>query len=493
MPARARARSPSGGAPPSPDCITRSSPDPPGPRPVASRRWEPIVSTEVKMPQMGESIAEGTLTRWFKKPGEKVVRDEPLFEISTDKVDAEVPAPADGVLEKILVEEGATVEVNTTVAMLGSGDGAASAPAAAEAPPEPAPEPQAESAPAPPPPAPAPVTPAATASTAGATSTTAVATSTHGERSKVRSSPLVRKIAREHGISDISVIPGTGAGGRITKHDILGYIDSNGAAAPAAPPAPAAAPAAAGVVVHQDALPVLNLPRENTRVERMTVMRKKIAEHMIDSRRTSAHVHSVFEADMTNVVKIRNRNKDSFLAKNGVKLTFTPFFMKACIDALREFPWLNASLDGDEIVMHNSIHFGVAVALEGGLIVPVVKNAEELNITGLQKRVLDLAGRARSKKLVPDEVAGGTFTITNPGQFGGLFGIPIISQPQVAILGVGGIQRRPVVVENDAIAIRDMAYLCISYDHRLVDGAMADQFMARVKHNLENFDDAELR
>ena len=449
------------------------------------------MSTEVKMPQMGESIAEGTLTRWFKKPGDKVVRDEPLFEISTDKVDAEVPAPADGVLEKILVEEGSTVEVNTTVAMLGSGDGAASAPAAEEKTEEKA------EAPAPAKEEPAPAVAAASASSgaASAPATSGGGSSSHGESSKVRSSPLVRRIAREHGIDDISVIPGTGAGGRITKHDIMGYIENggSGSAAPAAGRAAAPAPSANGHAAPHEVLPTLNLPRQNTTVERMTIMRKKIAEHMVESRRTSAHVHSVFEADMTNITKIRNRNKNAFLEKNGVKLTFTPFFMKACIDALREFPWLNASLDGDEIVMHHSIHFGVAVALDGGLIVPVVKNAEDLNITGLQKRVVDLATRARSKKLVPDEVAGGTFTITNPGQYGGLFGIPIISQPQVAILGVGGIQRRPVVVEGDAIAIRDMAYLCISYDHRLVDGAMADQFMARVKHNLENFSDAELR
>ncbi len=454
------------------------------------------MSTEVKMPQMGESIAEGTLTRWFKKPGEAVVRDEPLFEISTDKVDAEVPAPSDGVLEKILVEEGATVEVNTTVAMLGSGNGAAAAatPEAKEAV-----EGKAAAAPSSPPPPsspaanpPAPVTtapaPAATASSSSDTS------KSKAGASKVRSSPLVRRIAREHGIEDLSVIPGTGAGGRVTKHDILGYIDQKNGAAPVSAPAAATAPttAAAGAG-HVEVLPVLGLPRENASVERMTVMRKKIAEHMVHSRRTSAHVHSVFEADMTRVVKIRQRSKAAFMEKNGLKLTVTPFFMKACIDALREFPWVNASLDGDEIVAHNSVHFGIAVALDGGLIVPVIKNAQDLNVTGIQKRVTDLATRARSKQLVPDEVAGGTFTITNPGQFGGLFGIPIISQPQVAILGVGGIQRRPVVVEGDAIAVRDMAYLCLGYDHRLVDGAMADQFMARIKQNLENFDDAEFR
>ncbi len=472
------------------------------------------MSTEIKMPQMGESIAEGTLTRWFKKAGDTIKRDEPLFEISTDKVDAEVPAPADGVLEKILVEEGTTVEVNTVVAMLGDGSGTAtSAGSPAEESATPAPSPATETAPAtaaggkssaPPPPASREIAALEIAAPEiAAVARTAPLAANDSDRSKVRSSPLVRRIAREHGIDDLSAISGSGAGGRVTKHDILGFIDrrngSGGAAAKdgaadggatAAPttPRPAAPPAA-----HGEVLPVLGLPRNHVTVERMTVMRRKIAEHMIHSRRTSAHVQSVFEADMTRVVALRNRNKGAFQAKNGVKLTFTPFFMKAVIDALREFPWLNASLDGDEVVVHHSIHFGIAVALDGGLIVPVIRNAEELNLTGLQKRVTDLATRARSKQLVPEEVAGGTFTITNPGQYGGLFGIPIINQPQVAILGIGGIQRRPVVVEGDAIAIRDMAYLCISYDHRLVDGAMADQFMARVKQNLENFDDAELR
>jgi len=314
----------------------------------------------------------------------------------------------------------------------------------------------------------------------------------------VRSSPLVRRIARENGIEDLSVVSGTGAGGRVTKDDIIGFLDTqvgSGGRGPAPAAAPGAPPPArpAAAATHGDVLPVLGLPRKNVTVERMTVMRKKIAEHMVHSRRVSAHVHTVFEADMTRVVAIRERWKKGFEAQHGIKLTVTPFFMKACIDAIREFPWVNASLDGEEIVVHHSVNFGIAVALDGGLIVPVIRGAEELSVTGLQKRVTDLATRARSKQLLPDEVQGGTFTITNPGQYGGLFGIPIISQPQVAILGVGGIQRRPVVIEGDAIAIRDMAYLCLSYDHRLVDGALADKFMARVKQNLEAFDDAELR
>lgn len=441
------------------------------------------MSTEVKMPQMGESIAEGTLTRWFKKPGESVERDEPLFEISTDKVDAEIPAPADGVLQKILIEEGTTVEVNTVVALLGAGEGASAAPETA--PPEAAeteaqveepagdPAPAAEPDPAP---APAAAEPAESVSPP-ATDPAPVATN------KVRSSPLVRRIARENGITDLSVIVGSGAGGRVTKKDIVAYIEGKST--------PAAAPAAAGKTI--DALPAIGVSRDGVDVEQMSVMRKKIAEHMVHSRQTSAHVHSVFEADMTKIVAVRESNKQRFEEQNGLKLTFMPFFIKACVDALRKFRYVNASLDGDQIVLHRSVNIGIAVALENGLIVPVVKNAEEKNLLGLQKSVTDLANRSRSKGLLPDEVAGGTFTITNPGQFGGLFGIPIINQPQVAILGIGGIEKRPVVVNGDSIAIRDMVYLCLSYDHRLVDGALADQFMAQVKKNLEQWDDNSLR
>lgn len=443
------------------------------------------MATDIKMPQMGESIAEGTLTRWFKQPGESVKRDEPLFEISTDKVDAEIPSPGDGVLEKILVEEGTTVEVNTIVAVLGDGSGAAATPEPAAAPPaaeeKPAPTPPpAAPAPAPVPAAPAPAV-ATSASSAGATD----------DRS-VRTSPLVRRIAREHGITNLSRIPGTGLGGRVTKHDILSFIETapDGGAAPAA--APALGHAQGVPAVHAEALPVLGLPRDNAKVERMSVMRKKIAEHMIDSRRTSAHVHSVFEADMTNIVKLRNRHKKAFEERHGTKLAFTAFFVKAVTNALLEFPHINASLDGEDILLHNSVNMGIAVALDGGLIVPVIRDAHELNLVGLQKRITDLAGRARNKKLQPDEVQGGTFTITNPGQFGGLFGIPIINQPQVAILGLGGIVKRPVVVEGDAIAVRDMVYMCLSYDHRLVDGALADHFMARLKQMLENWDGSVL-
>jgi pyruvate dehydrogenase E2 component (dihydrolipoamide acetyltransferase) len=445
--------------------------------------------TDVPMPQMGESIAEGTLTRWFKKPGDTIERDEPLFEISTDKVDAEVPAPASGTLAEILVEEGTTVDVNTIVARIGSGVAAATPAAAA-----------AVAAPAAPAPVAAPATPApvaAPAAPAPVSAATAVNGTTTGSGQKVRSSPLVRKMAKDNGIGDLSVIPGTGAGGRITKSDILGFIASGAAsatpvsAAPAAPRSvPASAPSASAAA--PPALAPQGLPRGGSRVEKMSVMRKKIAEHMVESRRTSAHVHSVFEADMTAISQMRQKWKNEFISRNGTKLTFMPFFLKACCDALRQFPHVNSSIDGDDLLLHDDVNIGIAVALENGLIVPVVKNVQDMSIAGIQKSVTDVAHRARNKQLLPDEVAGGTFTITNPGQFGGLFGIPIINQPQVAILGVGGIIKRPVVVDGDKIAIRDMLYMCLSYDHRIVDGALADHFMSHVKNTLENFDESSI-
>ena len=462
--------------------------------------------TDVPMPQMGESIAEGTLTRWFKQAGDTVERDEPLFEISTDKVDAEVPAPASGVLAEIIVEEGATVEVNTVVARIGEAGAASAAPPAPT--PAAAPEPVAAApaaaptpAPVPPTPAPAPApAPAAVPAAAPAAPAPVAAAAVANGSHKVRSSPLVRRIARDNGISDLSVIPGTGAGGRVTKDDILGFIAS-GASAPATPAAPAAVPAAPAAVpaspaaaapAPAPALAPQGLPRGGSQVEKMSVMRRKIAEHMVDSRRTSAHVHSVFEADMTSIAQMRQKWKNDFISRNGTKLTFMPFFLKACCDALRQFPHVNASIDGDDILLHNDVNIGIAVALDNGLIVPVVKNVQDMSIAGIQKSVSDVAHRARNKQLLPDEVAGGTFTITNPGQFGGLFGIPIINQPQVAILGIGGIIKRPVVVDGDKIAIRDMLYMCLSYDHRLVDGALADQFMSHVKHTLENFDESAI-
>ncbi|HIC22885.1 MAG TPA: 2-oxoglutarate dehydrogenase, E2 component, dihydrolipoamide succinyltransferase [Planctomycetes bacterium] len=438
------------------------------------------MATEVTMPQMGESIAEGTLTRWFKKLGDSVERDEPLFEISTDKVDAEVPAPTSGILAEILVEEGTTVEVNTVVARIGSSEAevvtttpvaAAESAPSAEADVESVSEEIPEATP-----------PAAEVETIQ----DSPAKTSDGVEHKVRSSPLVRRIAREHGISDLSMISATGAGGRVTKGDILGFIESAGKGAVATPAAATAGGAAPSV------LPSLGLPRDAVTVEKMSVMRRKIAEHMVDSRRTSAHVHSVFEADMTAITQMRAKHRDDFQRRNGNKLTITPFFLKACGDALRAYPHVNASIDGDEILIHHRIHIGIAVSLENGLIVPVIKDVQNLSVAGIQKAVTDLAQRARNKQLQPDEVAGGTFTLTNPGQFGGLFGIPIINQPQVAILGIGAIQKRPVVVDEDKIAIRDMLYMCLSYDHRLVDGALADQFMAQVKQNLENFDESAL-
>ncbi len=450
---------------------------------------------EILMPQMGESIAEGTLTRWFKKPGELVKRDEPLFEISTDKVDAEIPAPADGVLEKILVAEGTTVEVNTVVGILGSATGGGAAPASKG----PAPAARVE---APKPSAPAAKPPAAPTSAAvlperpqqqrstilatengeGAADAVQPAAPHNGEVEgdlrKTRSSPLVRRIAREQGITDLSAVPGTGIGGRVTKQDILRHVESirRGGAAPAAMGAPTGA------------LPVLRLPRKDVRVEKMTTMRRKIAEHMVQSRRVSAHVHSVFEIDVDRIAKLRLQRKDDFERRHGVKLTYMPFFMKSVVDALVAFPYVNASLDGEEILLHNGVNLGIAVALESGLIVPVVRNAHELSLVGLQKRVTDLATRARSKQLVPDEVQGGTFTITNPGAFGNEFGIPIINQPQVAILGIGGVKKRAVVVDGDAIAVRHTVFMCLSYDHRLVDGALADRFMGHVRDVLEKWD-----
>ncbi len=433
------------------------------------------MSTPVVMPQMGESIAEGTIVRWIKKVGDAVDRDEPLFEISTDKVDAEIPSPAAGVLLDIAVKEGETVPVNSVVGTIGAA-GAAVQTAASSAPAPPAPTsaadgsaPQAGPASAVPSPA-APETPAP-----------AAASPASGERR--RSSPLVRRIAKEHNV-DVSQIAGTGIGGRVTKNDILGFIDKGGAA-PAAriaskdtrQPAPPAAPG----LPHA---PVPSLPGD--RVEPMSVMRRKIAEHMVLSRRTSAHVYSVFEVNYTAVDRIRKAKRDEY-EQAGAKLTFTSFIAKAVVDCLRKHPVINASIDGDNIVYRSGVNLGIAVALENGLIVPVVKGADEKNLLGLSRSIQDVADRARSKKLSPDEVQGGTFTITNPGNFGAQFGLPIINQPQVAILGVGAIEKRPVVID-DMIGIRTMGYLTLGYDHRLVDGAVADQFMADVKRSIEQYD-----
>ena len=417
--------------------------------------------TEVVMPQMGESIAEGTIVRWIKKVGDSVDRDEPLFEISTDKVDAEIPSPAAGVVSEIRVKEGETVPVNSIVALIGQAGEAVAAPpkpAAMPEPPPPAPVAPVLRASAPgPAPVPPPAPLAAPAGVEGAI--------------RQRSSPLVRRIAKEHSV-DLSQLQGTGLAGRVTKDDILKYVGGAPAAA-AAPRVEAPKPA----VTAGQTLP-------------MSVMRKKIAEHMVLSRRTSAHVHSVFEVNFGRVAQIREARKADY-ERAGAKLTFLTFIIKAAVDALRAVPVVNASIVGDNVVYHKDVNVGIAVALDWGLIVPVIKNADERNLLGLSRAVADLANRARGKQLKPEEVSGGTFTITNPGVFGALFGMPIINQPQVAILGVGNIEKRPVVID-DAIAIRPMAYLTLGYDHRIIDGAVADQYMSHVKRALENWDPAQV-
>ena len=457
------------------------------------------MAVDIVMPQMGESIFEGTITKWLKKPGDKVERDEPLFEISTDKVDAEIPSPSAGVLKEIKVGEGQTVPIQTVVGVIDAAGAAAAAPAPAPAKsqaPAPAKAP-ATAAPAPAPtPAPKPAAPAPVASLSAAVVPAPAST---GER--IHSSPLVRRMAKEHGI-DLSTIAGTGAGGRISKQDIEAVIAAGGAlaAAPAVvaipagrpvlvPPAPATAPGASGAQAHvalETAVPREKIYFGNYEVQPMSTMRQRIAEHMVASKRVSAHVYSVDEIDMSKVAALRAKSKDEFEKRYETKLTFMPFFVKATVAGLRAFPTLNASLDGTNVVIHKDINIGIAVALDWGLIVPVVKNADEKNLLGIQRTMNDLAERARAKKLKPEEVQEGTFSITNPGVFGGLFGLPVISQPNVAILGLGAIEKRPVVVD-DAIAIRSMCYVTLSYDHRVVDGAIAHQFLHRVKETLENW------
>ncbi|HEY6991536.1 MAG TPA: 2-oxoglutarate dehydrogenase, E2 component, dihydrolipoamide succinyltransferase [Bryobacteraceae bacterium] len=435
--------------------------------------------TDVVMPQMGESIVEGTLTRWLKKPGDRVERDEPLFEISTDKVDTEIPSPSEGVLSEVLVQEGATVAINAVVARIG--DGAAKpaeapkeAPAArpteapAEAPAvrpteaQPQPRAAAPAAQPPAPPSPGPTEQAETTSEQGPLS------------------PLVRKMAREYNI-DLGRVKGTGEGGRITKQDIEAYMSSQAARTyESAAPAPAVAPQA-------PAAPLPLAESAKTRTEPMSTMRQKIAEHMVMSKRTSAHVTTVHRVDMTKIAKLRERSKAEFQARNGFSLTFLPFVTAAAGEALRGFPIFNASIDGKNIIYHRDINIGIAVALEGGLIVPVIRNSDEKNVAGLQRAIVDLATRARSRQLKPDEVQGGTFSITNFGSFGSIFATPVINQPQVAILGMGAVEKVPAVVEGDAIAIRSQAHLALTFDHRLIDGALADQFCQKVKAILEGW------
>ncbi len=468
---------------------------------------------DVIMPQMGESIAEGTVTKWLKAVGDTIERDEPLFEISTDKVDAEIPSPAAGVLREIRVPPGTTVEVNTVVALIEEAGSASTSaePAAADAVPA-----QAETraaAPAEPPapvqqplpvelarPVPAPEPPSSPRSLPPASyqiednrpravprrSPEPPREMTAEELRQSRSSPVVRKIAAEHNV-DISSVAGTGIGGRVTKQDILEHIDRQASppatSSPPPPPATAPLPPAAGA----------SPPLQGGRVELvpMSPIRKKTAEHMILSKRTSAHVSTVFEIDMTRVDELRKKHRQSWEQTSGVRLTYLPFVLKAVVDALKSFPILNARVDGDNIAYHKDINLGVAVALDWGLIVPVIHRADEKNLLGLARAVNDIADRARAKKLRVDEVQGGTFTLTNPGVFGSLFGTPIINQPQVAILGTGAIEKRPVV-RDDAIAIRTMAYFALTFDHRIVDGSDADRFMAQIKKSLQEFDDAAL-
>ncbi|PYX00932.1 MAG: 2-oxoglutarate dehydrogenase, E2 component, dihydrolipoamide succinyltransferase [Acidobacteria bacterium] len=432
--------------------------------------------TDIVMPQMGESIFEGTITKWLKKPGDKVQRDEPLFEISTDKVDAEIPAPASGVLQDIKVAEGNTVQVNTVVGTIAAdGEAAVATPAPAKAPPA--------SQPAPPSPD---RKEAGTATPQPSAAAQKEVIQFPQEEDHARSSPLVRKIARENNV-DLSQVAGSGLGGRITKQDITAFLEnsqssstparSGGATAPAvATPAPKTSPPPA-------AFPGELVP--------LSQMRKIIAQRMIESRRTSAHVHCMFEVDLRRIVNLRNKTKSAFEQRHGVRLTFMPFFVRAAIIALQQFAIVNASMEAENIRYHRHVNMGIAVALDWGLIVPVLKNADELNFLGLQRGITDLGERARSKKLKPEEVEGSTFTITNPGQFGAVFGLPIINQPNSAIMGVGGITKAPVVVTdsdgNDSIAIRSLVHLTLGYDHRLIDGAVADQFMALVKKTLENW------
>ncbi len=458
-------------AAPAPSAPADAKIDPPSaansPAPVAEAQTAASGSlTDVIMPQMGESIFEGTITKWLKKPGDTVQQDEPLFEISTDKVDAEIPSPAAGVLSEIKVQAGTTVQINTVVATIGV---AGSAPAAAK----------------PAAPAAKPATPALAAEV-DTESDTADAES--GDR--VRSSPLVRRIARENNL-DLRQVPGTGSAGRITKEDILGYLAKGPApAAPAAAPKPAApAPAPAAAKPPAPAAPPVAMPGDE--LVPLTRMRSIIAQRMVDSKRTSAHVHTVFKIDMSRIVRIREKEKSKYEQRNGVKLTYMPFLSRAVIATLRKMPIVNASMEGDAIRYHKNINLGIAVALDWGLIVPVIRQAEDKSFLGIARAIVDLAERARAKKLKPEEVASGTFTITNPGIFGEQFGTPVINQPESAIMGVGGLFKEPTVVtdENgsDSIAIRSIIRLTLGFDHRIIDGADAGRFMAEVKKYLENW------
>lgn len=451
--------------------------------PAAASAASTAGATEIVMPQMGESITEGTITKWLKAVGDKVERDEPLLEISTDKVDAEVPSPTAGVLLKIISQEGETVEINHVIALVGAEGSApvASAPKTQTA------EPVVEA-------------PKAAPASVSAVSAPTIPAKTNGDASvddlrRTKSSPLVRNIAKEHNV-DITKIPGSGLSGRVTKQDILSFIETGAAARPedllvghAGKAAPAATQTQTAPAQKSSYTAPALTAAAGDKVEPMSVMRKKISEHMTFSKQTSAHVTSVYEIDMTNVAKFRDANKKAFQERFGTKLTFMPFIFQAVNQALRKLPIVNAQVNGDQIIYKGDINLGMAVALDWGLIVPVIKRADQLSLSGLALAANDLADRARMKKLMPDEVAGGTFTITNPGVFGGLFGTPIINQPQVGILCVGTIEKRPKVLTtpdgDDYIAIRSMAYFALTYDHRIVDGADGERFLASMKEYLE--------
>jgi pyruvate dehydrogenase E2 component (dihydrolipoamide acetyltransferase) len=456
--------------------VTQSAAPSPAPAPAGTA---PPPLTDVIMPQMGESIFEGTITKWLKKPGDAVQQDEPLFEISTDKVDAEIPSPAAGVLAEIKVQAGTTVQINTVVAVISVG-GATGAPVAPPA--APSAQPAAQPAPQ-----------AAEASEAD------LETSDGETGERVRSSPLVRKIAKENNL-DLRQVPGTGSSGRITKEDILGFLAKGGAITPVKPVVqPAAAPSPAVPAAGAAAKPAATAAGPNPvsaagdELVPMTRMRSIIAQRMVDSKRTSAHVHTVFKIDMSRIVRIREKEKSKYEQRNGVKLTYMPFLSRAVIATLRKMPIVNASMEGDAIRYHKNINLGIAVALEWGLIVPVIRQAEDKSFLGIARAIVDLAERARAKKLKPDEVASGTFTITNPGIFGEQFGTPVINQPESAIMGVGGLFKEPTVVtdENgsDSIAIRSIIRLTLGFDHRIIDGADAGRFMAEVKKYLENWNE----
>jgi 2-oxoglutarate dehydrogenase E2 component (dihydrolipoamide succinyltransferase) len=448
--------------------------------------------TSIQMPQLGETIVEGTILKWLKAEGEQVERDEPLFEISTDKVDTEVPSPVAGTLTKIIVPEGETVPVGTELATID--DGAASAgeaaPSAAAATPETSePETAAAEEAAAPPPAAATASPAAAGASAGASAGGATPLPDRGPRSQILS-PLVRRLAQERGI-DLSTVTGTGTGGRITKADVLAAVPSGGGEPAAAQPATPAAPAAQPVATAVAPPSVATGAAEGETVEPMTHIRKAIAAHMLASVNETARAWTMVEVDVDHLVKLRERTKEAFLATHGVKLTYLPFVVRATVDALKAFPVVNSRIDGENVVTPRAVHMGIAVSYDAGLIVPVIKNADAMNSVGIARAISDLAARARAHQLKPDEVQGSTFAITNPGPYGSLLSVPIINQPNVGILALDAIQKRPVVVEGDAIAVRNVVYVSMSWDHRLLDGEVATRFLARVKHNLETWDFAE--